>query len=403
VGGLIIFIFHSGGISYFSYEEGYSLIAYVSIVYSSLIIGGISYKVGLQKKVISYAEREYVLPSTSILLLFWCVTFCFAFGCLIWIFVQAGMKHPLLSALGQDNVLHVAVLRSEILKKIDMRVYNLGLIFFQPLNLVISMYLLRSIFLSFVSTSLLILLGTFTLAKAPIIYALIFVLIFRSLFFSLYLRAALKYLGIIILAVILLFISTKYVSFNTRSVVENIGSRILYGEVLELPYYFEVFSKDKLTFKSLMPPYIMGGQKSAARMVAEYRVEKTFSHFPLTNKEEKSYYARVAGVANTFFTGEAFAWAGYAGVILSPFIVMAHLIFYIYLFGRIKKTWFTAYVFSFFLYKVFIGIFGGISYFILSSMHIVLVAFIILLAVWHFLRKKNFSSFQKIDKMLCAL
>ncbi len=123
---------------------------------------------------------------------------------------------------------------------------------------------------------------------------------------------------------------------------------------------------------------------------------------PNVNKgEEEAWYASVAGVANTFFTGEAFAWAGYPRVILSPFIIMVYVIFFIYLFMRIKKTWFTVYVFSFFFYKVFVGIFGGISYFILSSMHIILLAFIILLAVWHFLRQKNISLFHRIDRKLC--
>ena len=218
------------------------------------------------------------------------------------------------------------------------------------------------------------------------------------LFSPLYFRNALKYLGIISLSLILLFISTKYATFNSRSIVKNIGGRILYGEISELPYYFEIFSNEKVNIKSLMPPYLVGKQKPAARIVAEYSVDKKFSALPGGDTGEKALYARVAGVANTFFTGEAFAWAGYPGVILSPFIMMAHLAFYIYLFERIKKTWFTVYVFSFLLYKVFIGIFGGISYFIFSSMHIILIAFLMLLVSWRYLESKNIPFFNRIAK-----
>jgi hypothetical protein len=124
---------------------------------------------------------------------------------------------------------------------------------------------------------------------------------------------------------------------------------------------------------------------------------------PNVNRGEKAWYTSVAGVANTFFTGEAFAWAGYPGVILSPFIVMAHLAFYIYLFKRIKKTWLTVYVFSFFLYKVFIGIFGGISYFIFSSMHIILIALLMLLVSWRYLESRNIPFFNRIANKLCIL
>jgi hypothetical protein len=198
-----------------------------------------------------------------------------------------------------------------------------------------------------------------------------------------------------------LFISTGHAGFNIQSVVKNFGNRILYGQILDLPYYFEVFSAQRVGLKSLMPPYIVGDQKPAARIVAEYSVKKRFLSKPLDNKEEEATYARVAGVANTFFTGEAFAWAGYLGIILSPFIIMAHLTFFIYLFGKVRKTWFSVYFFSFFLYKVSIGIFGGISYFIFSSIHIISIVFLLLWIFWRYLESKNIPLFTKVAEKLC--
>jgi hypothetical protein len=402
-GGTLIIIFYPEGMGYIYYDKGYPFISYLSILYASLVLGAISFGFSLQKRLLAYATRNCLTPSTSIFLLCWCFTFFSAFGCFMLVFVQSGMEHPMISALRSENVFQIATIRSDITKAIDMGVYNLGLLFLLPLNLIISVFLLRKILLSIASFILLFLLGTFTLAKAPLAYVLIFVLIFRTVYSPLYLRGAISYLSLIILSLILLFVCTGYAVFNIQSVVKNIGDRILYGQILDLPYYFEVFSKDKVGLKSLMPPYIVGDQKSPARIVAEYSVKKRFLCKPLDNKEEEAVYARVAGVANTFFTGEAFAWAGYLGVILSPFIIMAHVAFFIYLFGKVRKTWFSVYLFSFFLYKVCIGIIGGISYFIFSSIHIVLIAFLLLLISWHYLESKNIPFFNRMAEKLCIL
>ncbi len=403
IGGTLIIIFYREGMGYIYYDKGYPLISYFSILYASLVLGAISFGLSLHKKLLAYATRNCLVPSASILLLFWCFTFFAALGCFISVFVQAGMEHPMISALRSENVFQIATIRSGLAKTIDMRVYNLGFLFLLPLNLIISVLLLRNILLSVASVLLLFLLGTFTLAKAPLAYVLIFVLIFRTVYSPLYLRSAISYLSVIILSLILLFVSTGYAGFNIQSVARNIGDRILFGQILDLPYYFEVFSQNKVGLQSLMPPYIAGDQKSAARIVGEYSIKKRFLCKPLDSKEEEAVYARVAGVANTFFTGEAFAWAGYLGVILSPFIIMAHVAFFIYLFGKLRKTWFSVYIFSFLLYKTFIGIFGGISYFIFSSIHIVIMAFLLLLVSWNYLKNKNISVLNKMAEKLCIL
>jgi len=403
IGGTLITFFYPQIMGQIYYEKGYLFTSYLSILYASLVLGAISFGLGLRKRLLTYATRNCLVPSASILLLCWYATFLVAFGCFIWIFVQAGMKLPIISALRSENVFQIDTIRSHIAKTIDMRVYNLGFIFFLPLNLIISVLLLRNILLSVASVALLFLFGTLTLAKASLAYVLIFVLVFRMLFLPLGLKSAFKYFGVIILSLVLLFILTKYASVDARSVAKNITDRILYGEIADLPYYFEVFSNQKVSLKSLMPPYLVGDQKSAARIVAEYSVEKKLSRLTSFSEEKKAFYRRVAGAANTFFTGEAFAWAGYLGVILSPFIIMAHLTFFIYLFGKTRKTWFSVYIFSFLLYKTFIGIFGGISYFIFSSIHIILIAFLLLLISWRYLQSKNILFFNKIAEKLCIL
>jgi hypothetical protein len=100
------------------------------------------------------------------------------------------------------------------------------------------------------------------------------------------------------------------------------------------------------------------------------------------------------GVANSFFIGEAYAVAGYIGVILSPFIVMANLTFFVYLFSRLKKNTFFIFLFAWFLFKTFDGIFGGISYFTFSGLHIILLCVLYYLFIYTFI--KNTKKLGKI-------
>jgi hypothetical protein len=218
------------------------------------------------------------------------------------------------------------------------------------------------------------------------------------LFSPVYLLKVLKYFVVMMLLIILLFSATKYTTFGLSSLWNYVGVRILYGQVQDLPYYFKAFSDEKVNIRALMPSYVVKNQESAARVVGAYSIKKIYSR----EKEVRSYLG-VVGDANTFFTGEAYAWGGYLGVISSPLIVMANLVFFIYLFSKTKKTWFSVYIFSFLLYKVFIGIFGGISYFIFSSIHIVLMAFLLLLIFWHYLEHKNISVFNKVNENLHIL
>ena len=182
-----------------------------------------------------------------------------------------------------------------------------------------------------------------------------------------------------------MYFLTKFAT-NIPSLFTGIARRIFYGQISDLPHYFELFSNNNISFSSLLPPYIANlfgieGIKSASHLVME-----------CTNPVAASL--GTVGVANSFFIGEAYAVAGDMGVILSPFIIMANLTFFVYLFSGLKKNIFFVFLFSWFLFRIFDGIFGGISYFTFSGLHIILLCVLYYLFSYTFV--KNAKKLRRI-------
>ena len=92
-------------------------------------------------------------------------------------------------------------------------------------------------------------------------------------------------------------------------------ARVIYGQWAALPFFFEMFDKDRQSVVVLAPPYFGDGNawerdgvevppRKVMRAVTGYRVlEGTGS-----------------GVAVTYFIGEAFAVAGRAGIVFGLFL-----------------------------------------------------------------------------------
>jgi hypothetical protein len=139
--------------------------------------------------------------------------------------------------------------------------------------------------------------------------------------------------------------------------------RVIWGQVADLPHYFNLFSTWHVPFVALLPPYVQTllgtSEPSAARLVME------FSN-PLAVK------AGVAGVANTLFVGEAYAFAGVAGVLFSPLLVAVQYAVVIWLFGVLRKDVVTVFLFGYLLDRMTAALFGGVSSFVFSAMHVVL-------------------------------
>ena len=362
------YCFDKGGYAlYFTQNlssENSILISFFYTLYAFMVMVFLYYGLGLKRKTKIYMNKKITHLTKRNYQWVWLVTFLLAFACFAYIFVQAGGRHPALSALGSDYT-GIKVMRHNISLALNMNIYNIGFKFFLPINIIISLFFLRRRLLSLISLLLFVLMSTFVLEKAPIVSVIILIVIFRLLFSKVPFKKLLNYGLISLFLISAMYFLTKFAT-NISSLFAEITRRIFYGQISDLPHYFELFSNYKISFSSLLPPYITKlfgneGIISASRLVMEHI-------HPVAASEG------TVGVANTFFVGEAYAVAGHMGVILSPFIVMANLAFFVYLFSGLKKNIFFVFLFSWFLFKTFDGIFGGISYFTFSGIHIILLS-----------------------------
>lgn len=361
------YLFDKGGYAYYFTRklgsENFILISYLYTFYAFMVMAILYYVLGLKRKIKVYMNKKLVHLAKHHYEWAWLITFVFAFVCFAYILIQTGGRHPAFEAL-RSGYSEIQVLRHNISLTINMNVYNLGFKFFLPINIIISLFFLRKRSLSLISLLLFALMSTFALEKGLIVSTIILIVFFRILISGIPFKKFLYYGFLSLFLISVMYFLTKFAT-NIPSLFTGIARRIFYGQISDLPHYFELFSNNNISFSSLLPPYIANlfgieGIKSASHLVMEY-----------TNPEAVSQ--GTAGVANSFFVGEAYAVAGHMGVILSPFIIMANLTFFVYLFSGLKKNIFFVFLFSWFLFRIFDGIFGGISYFTFSGIHIILL------------------------------
>jgi len=392
VGIPFAYFFDKGGyIYYFTRKltnENSVLISYLYTLYGFMMMALLYYGFGLKRKIRFYMNKKTVHLTKRHYKFLWLVTFMLALICFAYIFIQAGGRHPALAALRFDYA-GIKSMRHSISLAVNMNIYNIGFKFFLPINIIISLFFLRRRLFFLISLLLFILMSTFVLEKGPIVSTIILIVIFRMLISEIPLKKLLHYGFISLFLVSVMYFLTKFAT-SVSSLFTGLTRRIFYGQISDLPHYFELFSNYKISLSSLLPPYIAKlfgneGIISASRLVMEH-----------TNPEAISQGA--AGVANTFFVGEAYAVAGHIGVLLSPFIVMANLAFFVYLFSAMKKNVFFIFLFSWFLFKTFDGIFGGISYFTFSGIHIILLSLFYYLFSYTFV--KNAKRIEKRRKII---
>ncbi len=361
------FLDRSGYVHYFTrklYNENFILISYLYILYAFFIMVVLYYCLGLKRKIRVYMKKKIDHLPKHHYELAWLVTFVLAFACFAYVFIQAGGKHPALAAIKFEH-LGIQALRRTISLAVNMNIYNLGFKFFLPINIIISLFFLRRRSLLLTSLMLFVLMSTFTLEKGPIASIIILIVFFRMLISEIPFKNLLKYGFICLFLISFMYFLTKLAT-GISSLFSGISRRIFYGQISDLPLYFELFSKNKISFSSTLPPYVtklfgIETIKSSSRLIMEH-----------INPVEVS--EGTVGVATSFFIGEAYAVAGHIGAILSPFIVMANLAFFVYFFSRLKKNIFFVFLFSWFLFRTFEGVSAGISNFTFSGIHIILLS-----------------------------
>lgn len=379
--GIGISVFASIPFSYFIginlFNNTYATSAYLWAGYSFIIMIILYYVLGIRNKISKYKDKEFIFHSKNHYFILWWVTFTLVVICYIYTVLQWGhIMHPAITAL-KLSCLETAILRHEISVRVNWPIFNLGYFFVLPLNLIVSLFFLRNRYLAVISGILFLTMGTFVLAKGVILLPILPVLFFKMLLDSRFgFKKFFVYAFVMVLLVSPMFFMTKFAT-DVKSLALSLASRTLYGQISGLPAYFQLFENNKVDFRSLLPTYVKSlfgiHFPSPSRLVMEY-----------TNP--KAVQQGIAGVACTYYIGEAFAAAGKIGIICAPFIVMGWLAFCVHLFSRLKKNIYYLSIYIIFLAKICHSIFGGISYFLLSNITIMMLVFLYFILI-HFLAK----------------
>lgn len=350
--------------------------AYQWTLYSAVVLTLMFYLTGIRRRIVAYQQRPEVVFSRRTYLRAW--TACFVGGavCTLLLFAQSHYRHPGVTAMGLGS-LDFAVLRIQTHAAINMNVYNLGLNICASAAVIIAVFYLKSFSRIVLALGLFVVLGTFSLAKAALGGAIL-----AWLFFYLTVKRpslmAVGFMAAMIIAVVAWMHVVSQAVSPDHSLRALMATRVFYGQFADLPYYFDYFAARRVSLAALLPPYVLHGMgleevASAAQLVMEY-----------TNPSDVEVGA--AGVANTLFLGEAYAWGGFWGVALAPFWIGAHFWAVTALFARLPKNLWTAFALAYLYHRMANAVIGGFSYFIFSGIHVMLL-FIVGLIIVRELRK----------------
>jgi hypothetical protein len=302
----------------------------------------------------------------------WWLTWGLALVCLGIVVFQVGGKMPIFEVQRAGSAVDVALRRAEIAQLIDRRVLNVGLIILMPLNVLIAFSFLRSRVYGVLSVLLYVALGVFPLEKGPLAVSIVSFLFFRLLWKPVTRRQTWHlagYAALFLTVVIGMSYATKYVE-TPQQVGEKLFGRLVYGTISDLPYYFEVFETERHRATTNLPP---SGRRFVAGMA-----EPPASRRVLEKSQPGRVRAGYAGVANSFYVGEAYAVGGYPLVLLSPFLVMVNLLFVTRLFRSVQKNLLTTYGQSLILFVFFVYQFAGIGGFVFSLPQVLLIGYFLI-------------------------
>jgi hypothetical protein len=255
--------------------------------------------------------------------------------------------------------------RVESAQRLSPVVYALGMQVFCAGAVVLAVHFVRDARTRIATAVAVAAFATFSLAKSPLGY-----LVVETLVVSLLLRRIVVRRGLALLAGVVVLM-TGIVAFTLKStnlpeVVEATLQRLLLGEFSDLPTYLRIFADDPVHPLSLLPAYVKGWLGVDAAPAGRLLQLATLNDQRM----------QVAGVANTLFVGEAFAVFGAAGAVLAPFVVFANAYIICRVFFALGKSFTNTFVFGYLLFKLLIGLFSGISVYLFSGIHIVLLAFL---------------------------
>ncbi len=341
--------------------------AYVWTVIAVMILLVTAFLFGTLKNESAFLNKPIADWSQRTYLWFWITCALFSALISLRLFVSAGFSIPLLELF--SNPAGYLLLRTEARQAVSQSLLNVNLLFFAPLSVCLALFFLKKHKKILVPISILnlALAASFSLAKSPIAMAFLVILIFYSCIRPIPVMRLARHGVVAILALIPLFLASESgrVSWaGDRGVLEIIGGRIVYGQWAGLPYFFDIFEKEKVSVGTLFPSYLRAdsvdrwsyrGEESPARqamrLVTGYRDLESAG----------------VGVAVTFYIGEAYAVWGYVGVFLATVVVSLQL----WLATRLLVYWprnlLTMFLYSWFIYKTTVGLITGFSAFMFGS------------------------------------
>lgn len=197
-------------------------------------------------------------------------------------------------------------------------------------------------------------------------------------------------LNVILFIFIIFSIILFYFIVGYKVEINNIFSpsqplgRLLFGQILGLPYYYDIFPKEYKFLLGLNLPFLrfFGYQYlTSARIVMIFL------------SPDKYLFSTAYGVNNTLFIGDAYANFGFFGIILSPiYVSILYQYFFILLLKSKKKVINVGFI-MYILYILSKSITGGfISEYIMNT-HLILVSifFFFILFFYKLLRKRSIN------------
>jgi len=337
--------------------------AYVWLLYGCLILA-LLYALFLSATLRKYDARPLVTWSEHNYGACWAVAVVGTLACGWILSMQLGYQHPVATFydLGWRDL---NIKRAEIARTINLGIFSLGLNVFCAAATVIAIAFFRRWWVMLVTLAVIAWFVTLNFQKAPVGYLILEVLVIGLLLGIWSLRGVFTGLTVAALAFAGIF-AFSLKSWDVGYVAETLIIRVFLGEFADLPSYFEVFRDNPAPLASLLPAYVKSWLAISADAPGRIIMQVTG---PAEN-------ANLGGTANSFFVGEGYAVMGTFGAVISPFLVFANLFVVARVFSLLKKDFLNTFVFGFLTFKFLVGLFSGISIYLISSAQIVFLGYV---------------------------
>jgi len=363
-------------------ESRYVNIAYFWTILSAVLLYILNVSAGSSRNLLSFVRKQSSNGIVSPALLWVCViTLSIALNA--YFFVRMGYSLPLLNL--PDNVTELLMRRIEVKERLNPVLFSLNATVLGPLSLILAIFFMekRRQQVLIASAVNFLIVGSFSLAKSSFVIGVVIVFLAYSFVRPLRIRNVVK-MGVLFFALLIpMFVITSSKQaphVRGEALAEIVSARIFYGQWAALPYFFELFDRDTQPAAVLKPPYLSDGD-AWSRNGIEVPARKVMRAVTGYQNLEGTG----SGVAVTYFIGEAFAVGGRLGVILGCFLVGLEIWLLTFLFKSLGKTPLTIYLYSWFIYKICMGLITGLSSFVFSSFTIALIGLGALVALSRFL------------------